>query len=345
MLVELEPKEDLVIGKVLKLYEVGNGGFRVRKNLTGFVNETFIISVRARKLVLRRLSKSASLSHLQLETALLMYLEKKKFPLSPKIIKSKAGQPFVKYSGRYYTLQNFLPGQWKASWNNLSRFNEAMLLDYFKALARFSRATEGFKYPLQNNRPLFYYAKNGQKLFKQALAKLPSSAGKKLLQKQKERILEFIAATAREMAAAKYDRQPKQIVHFDFHPGNAHFQNNRVTGMFDFDWVRYDSRISDLASTICQSCYYYHGPQAGKYRKDRIWQGIKAYRKAYGKSEFKPRQEAQLTKMALKAYVFFQLLFCMVWYREYYKEKNGEFIIRHFVKVITLNNYQELFSE
>ena len=82
-----------------------------------------------------------------------------------------------------------------------------------------------------------------------------------------------------------YQQLAKQIVHYDIHPGNVNFSENNVTGLFDFDWVRFDNRYADLAATIAQSCWEYGGQKTGIFNKTRIQLGLQHYRNTFGKSQ------------------------------------------------------------
>ena len=49
------------------------------------------------------------------------------------------------------------------------------------------------------------------------------------------------------------------VIHCDFHPGNLKFQNNAITGLFDFDWSKVDVRCFDVALAIIYFCLYLSG--------------------------------------------------------------------------------------
>ena len=43
---------------------------------------------------------------------------------------------------------------------------------------------------------------------------------------------------------------PHCAIHCDFHPGNLKYENNRVVGIFDFDWSKIDLRLFDLRMAV-----------------------------------------------------------------------------------------------
>ncbi len=331
--------------QVLRNYHFTLGKINLQKNLIANNNNVFIVDAKGKKYVLRESQPQKSFQHLKLETAVLRYLKKRKFRFTPYTIVNKKGQDITIYKGRFYTLQNFMPGETCASWNNLTRFNEKKLANFFITSAKFTRAIAGFRTKLKiKNKPVYQYVKNGRKPFSSMLRKMPASKVKTFLNSNKHFVYEFVRENKKELDRVKYNGLPKQIVHFDLHPGNVNFSGDKVSGIFDFDWVRFDSRISDLAGTIGQSCYRYRGINGGIYNKKRIKIGLAAYRKAYGKSEFDLECENRLMKVALKGYMFFQLLWTMEWYLHNLKDPKAMEFMGHSLKVLKLNDYDWLFS-
>ena len=276
------------------------------------------------------------------------FLDGHRFNYTAKILKNREGKKLSQFKGNFYVLQTFLPGRVVTSWDNINHFKLAQLKNQFAFSAKFSKAVKGYKTKIRfQNKPLYFFVKNGAKLFVKSFASFPKNQDKIFLERHKLKILRFIKTLSAEFTECRYDGLPKQLVHFDLHPGNMHFIKNKVVGLFDFDWVRFDSRIfGHRPATISQSCYYYGGKNSGLYRKDRIFAGLGAYRKSYGKSEFKLPLENQLIKNALKAYNFYQLLFVMGWYKQNYHKRYAEcrMALRQFTGLILKNDYERLFN-
>ncbi len=220
-----------------------------------------------------------------------------------------------------------------------------MLENFFCQSAEFTRAVTSFKPSKEyKNIPLISYVRDGETLFHSFIKKVPISAGRTLLAAQGVPLVDFLKRIKREFESVRYENLPQQLVHFDLHPGNVHFDGNRVVGLFDFDWVRFDCRITDIAATIGQSCYIYGGEQSGLYVKERITSGLKAYRKVYGESEFTEVAENRLVRVALQGYMFFQLLWAINWYAENSDNGEGLYVLKHFINVCLINDYEKLFS-
>jgi Ser/Thr protein kinase RdoA (MazF antagonist) len=331
------------VKKALSFYDISYDKESIIRNTIGFVNKIYVIGGE-QKYVLRESNPLTDRRHLRLEVEILCYLSRKKFALSPQIIANISGAFITTIDGKYYILQTFVEGDPQANWDDLKNFNDKMLVSHFKSLAVFSKVISKFKYKHRfRNLTLSYYARNGVKFFKAELAKIPKSRGRTLLEKSSKDILNFIKDTKREFALAGYDKLPKQIVHFDYHPGNSHFNNDSVVGIFDFDWARFDSPVADIAATICQSCYYPEGPNAGIYRKDKIQLGLKAYRDAYNAKKGELLDNS-LIKIALKAYLLYTLFYTMEWYATHCKRHKHFKVLELFINAIMLNDFNELFS-
>lgn len=329
---------------VLAIYGLLEKNIKVVENTNGFVNKTYIINFGKDKFVLRKSNPSTKYNHIKLEVDLLNYLHKQNFNLTPQVLLNLDGQNITKFNNSFFILQTFVFGETKASWNDLAKLNAKMLRSFFATVANFSKVVEKFNFKSGiKNKPVWYYVKNANKILNYSLMMVADSDTKKYLLKNKTAIANFVLKTRKEFVEAKYDSLPKQIVHFDWHPGNVHFKNNKVVGLFDFDWARWDSRITDLAAAIGQSCYYYGGKRDGMYRKDRIKIGIESYRQTYGQSKIGRQKENSLIKIALKGY----MLFLFFWSVNLFVEqptKENIVVLKHFLNVLLLNDYDHLFD-
>lgn len=338
---KIELKE---IISVLTLYGIDLENLKIVRDTNGFVNKIYFITAGKKKFVLRKSNPLTSLAHIKLEVKLLEYLQAHDFAMAPKIIPNLKGEDITIYDKSFFTLQTFMSGSIKASWNKVSGFTAKRIDALFQTLAFFSKVVE--KFPRLNNlanKPLWYFVKNGPNLLSKLYKSLPASKGKKLLLKNYQDILKFIADTHKEFVQTKYNHLPKQLVHFDFHPGNVNYSKDKVVAIFDFDWARYDARFSDLASAIMQSCYYYGGKMGGKLRKDKIKQAIEKYQIAYGKSMVTHEQEKEYIKVAAQGYA----VYILFWAIDLYEKKSTPdnfVVLDHFLKLMILNNFNQLFD-
>ncbi len=341
----LQPKDRENAEKALNLYGLDGTGATMSQITVGFVNKTFLIEIAGEKFVLRQSHPDTTPEHLEFEIEILRFLESQAYALSPRVLPNSEGGYLTRSGGAVYMLQGFVGGEVRASWNDVAHFDGEMLKDFFRTAARFSKVAHGFKpskaYP---NEPLTYYTRNATELYESRLSAMPPSENKTYLSEEKDALLDFARSTDRELAALGYDLLPKQLVHFDLHPGNVHYIDDKVVGLFDFDWARMDSRLSDFAGAIVQSCYIYGGEKSGIYIKQKMLDGISAYREAYGPSELDPTQEQALLKAAVKGYVFFQTFWCTQWCVDNPDRPEGLSILKHFRNACLLNDYDELLS-
>ncbi|MFA6436291.1 MAG: phosphotransferase [Candidatus Gracilibacteria bacterium] len=326
-------------------YPLYSSNAKIYLNTIANNNKVFLVKNKKEKYILRESNRSKSREHLNLEVKFLTYLHEKKFQLTPYIIPNSNDNLITVHHKKYYILENFLPGTVKKSVNNLTDFNEKKLTNLFSALAKFSKAAQNFTNPIaKNNQTVSYYAKNGSKLLSALIKKIKNKAINNLLKKNDAFIINFAKETTRQLRAIKYDSLQKQIVHFDLHPGNVNYVGDKLSGIFDFDWVRFDNRLADLACTLGQSCYHYHGKNRAMYDKTKIALGLKAYRKAYGKSEYNLHKENQIIKTALRGYMFFQLLWIIEWHTKNPGNKKGYEYIKFSLDVLKLNDFKGLLN-
>jgi len=335
-----------LIRNVLSEYDLPATGLVIGRDTVGYANTTFIVEIGDKKFALRQSNPQKSFEHLQLEIEVLTFLKETGFALSPKLIANKNGYFFTEHDGRFYMLQDYIPGEIVASWNRgLENFNGERLRNLFRTSASFTRAVRDFR----SSRPyhsdsLPRIVANGLQTMSERMRAIPDHAVKEYFLEHEKELLSFGQEVSDEFASLKYEEYPKQIVHLDLHPGNFHYVGDEIVGMFDFDWIQFDCRTSDIAATIAQSCYLLEGDFAGIYVKEKVVTGLSAYRESYGPSEFETVLESRLVCCALKGYVFHQLSWATDWCKVPGKEEEALWILKLFRNACTMNDYEKLFD-
>ena len=74
-------------------------------------------------------------------------------------------------------------------------------------------------------------------------------------------------ATQRDLDESLYTRLPHSIIHGDIHPGNLRFHDSRVSAVYDFDYVSWQSRARDL----CDGLMFFAGFRPSTLNPDDIW--------------------------------------------------------------------------
>ncbi|MBA7703765.1 Homoserine kinase [subsurface metagenome] len=85
------------------------------------------------------------------------------------------------------------------------------------------------------------------------------------------------------------------MIHRDYHPGNLKFQDDRVTGLFDYDWTRIEARCYDVALAIVNFCVLWWGKQDGHLGLDRVITFLSSYQETLkGSKEAGPLSHIEL---------------------------------------------------
>ena len=324
-----------------------NKEITIEQNSTGLVNNVYRVTIGSskEKYILRESRRGTKKNHILLEVQVLEYLHKRGFGLTARIIKNDKEKYLVSHRNTFYTLQDYLPGKAVGSWDNLKRFDTKKAKSFFEASTLFSKEVKGFNTDLRiKNVELADYVNGMTKEFNKRIGPLRKTALGSVFTRHEDEIRLFIKQTQAEFLEKKFGSLPKQIVHFDLHPGNVHYIGDTVSGIFDFDWIRFDHRSVDIAATIAQSCYYYGGVKDGIYRKDRIRKGLEDYRKKYGRSGMKIKEENELIKTALKGYLLFQLIFNIDEYLANQSSPKLRYAMKHFLRLIVINDFELLFD-
>ena len=61
-------------------------------------------------------------------------------------------------------------------------------------------------------------------------------------------------ASRDQLAYLGFDALPDALVHFEFHLNNLLFDDARLTGVLDFDFVHLDARVADLGRSVAVDC-------------------------------------------------------------------------------------------
>lgn len=77
-----------------------------------------------------------------------------------------------------------------------------------------------------------------------------------------------------------YNSMPHLVVHGDYHPGNLKFQDEEVSGVFDFDWSKIDARSFDVGCAIFFFCTAWEGNLDGTLLLHRVDSFLEAYQGA-----------------------------------------------------------------
>jgi Ser/Thr protein kinase RdoA (MazF antagonist) len=220
------------IGKVISIKRAG-----------GTANVNFIIQAEGGLFFLRlRNPKYSNVMHVKDDHRLIEHLRQKKQPV-PRIIRTRDGQTFVKSEAGAYEVSEFIQG---APFDGASRLQ---LAEAARALARLHRDGRDWR-PSEPKVTI-------PKRYDSPDDFLPRW---KALLSEARRIddLDYIlhqGTLANErVSRAKYDELSDWTIHGDYIPANLLFSNDRVAGIFDFDWAGRHPRLRDIADLVMSFC-------------------------------------------------------------------------------------------
>jgi homoserine kinase type II len=260
------------LGRVQEVYEI----------FGGYINRSYGLVVERdgiRKDYFLRQYKSGIAEHeIRFEHALIGHCAARGFTIAARVIANRHGATYIKPAGSksFFAVYEFLEGEDKYTWNNPA-LNDEELVSASKMLATFHTAAIGFdpgkfqrvEPPIRDLLPTLSsrfkkYAKTGRnsKFHCFFLAHLKN-------------ILEAIDNC--RIAEADDPHLPLCPIHCDFHPGNLKYENNRVVGIFDFDWSKIDLRLFDVCMAVDYFCCSWGEKNDGDFRLEKAALFLNAY--------------------------------------------------------------------
>ncbi len=294
-----------------KHYDIGEL-VDVKKLDRGYVNVSYEIETkkgkRDQKHFLRRYKRGIREDEIKFEHSIVTHLTKKGFSLSAAIVKTRQNTTYVKkfenagdvptrdvtardtpegdsHEEVYFAVFKFLPGEDKYTWDNPD-CSARELEDSARVLAQYHAAVSGLKY-------------EGRRFEPKIIDLLPTIAGNMMkyakrtgqtkfdayFLKHLDSILSIIDTTVQQIDRDTYNDMPHLAIHCDYHPGNLKFKDEKVVGLFDFDWSKIDVRSFDVALAITYSCSSWEGKEDGDLLIDKLQVFLKSYQEEAKKHE------------------------------------------------------------
>ena len=225
------------IDKVLKFYPFGSllgvieGG--------GTANLNLVVETEKGKFFLKcRRPQYASRERIIFEDAFQNHLKRKGLPVYPSL-KTKEGKNFVTWEDRVFQLYPYVEG------DIFSEENFGELIEVSRVLGRFHLAANSFSPPVPKELPRY----DDPKIMREKLEKV-----RKIVKKEEGEKIDFLInltlGIEKKLPDKVYHSLPHTYFHGDFHPVNLKFQEGKLVGIFDFDWVSLQPRLRDIADGI-----------------------------------------------------------------------------------------------
>ncbi|MBF0316107.1 MAG: phosphotransferase [Oligoflexia bacterium] len=267
-------EEHYLLGRVSLIKEIAGG----------YINRSFRVNCihpegAESSYFLRKYQKRITEQEILFEHALIKHSISRGFPYSAPVIKTKEEQTFVKVihpTGGidYYALYIYLPGKDQYSWDNPS-LNDEEMASAANILALFHLSGQDFiAQGVKRVEPqIMDFLASRAEYFTHVVYSLPDEGAyrqskfHRCVLKKLTAILEVIQSSL--LPPEIWTQMPQIPCHNDFHPGNLKFTNNRVVGVFDFDWSKIDLRLFDVALAIVYCCSSWEDPYNGQLLLDK----------------------------------------------------------------------------
>jgi len=192
---------------------------------------------------------------IKFEHALINHCAARGFTLAARVIAGRQGTTYIKpaKSEGFMAVFEFLEGEDKYAWNNPA-LNDEEFVSASKMLADFHTAAIGFD-PGTLRRvepPIHELLPTLRSRFKHYAQIGSDSKFQRFFLRHLKNILGLIENSRVTVADASH--MPLCAIHCDFHPGNLKYENNRVVGIFDFDWSKIDLRLFDVCMAVDYFC-------------------------------------------------------------------------------------------
>ncbi|MBU0457610.1 MAG: phosphotransferase, partial [Nanoarchaeota archaeon] len=169
------------------------------------------------------------------------YLSKLDFPV-PQPVKSVNNNFIVDFQGKPSVLFNYLPGKIK------EQFSRNELLDVGRNIARLHLSLR--EYPNLDD-----FIKNDEDYNSTSWYDHNITLLKKLGSLESRLIVEeYVKLQKQKPNEFDLNELPLSLLHGDFRNENILFQDNKITGITDFECMRYDNRIYDIIFGVIGFC-------------------------------------------------------------------------------------------
>ena len=211
---------------------------------TGRVNKHWRVEAADRRYALRRYTHQRTPAAIDYEHDVLRHMERLGWPVAVPV-PARDGAATVSAGGRTYALFRYLPGRLAPrSAPYYLRANGALLARLHADLATYADAGPRDGIGRLTDLDAWVPATDGRD-FDQVLADYA---------REQPRLAAGFArwreTSVDELDRLGYHDLPNTLIHGDFHTNNIFFERRRLAGLLDFDFVRPDNRLADLALTI-----------------------------------------------------------------------------------------------
>lgn len=242
------------IRKVLENWDIGKIK-SIKLSKKGKVNNNWLIKTSSGKFFLRRFAMNRTLKDITFEVNYLKELKELNFNYEiPNPIKTKSKKFTIKYKGKYFWLDNLIPGKTKKGLKNEELRKLAKMLSiYHNILEKLNLKSHS-----KNNQGI-----NKKEIIKEAEKFINKLNKKRILKKEERTYLEnwsILVNILNNIKTKEYEKLKKYAIHRDLNPENILWEKDKISGILDFENVPFynDPLIKDISIIIQTACSNNH---------------------------------------------------------------------------------------
>ncbi|TGE35427.1 homoserine kinase [Desulfosporosinus fructosivorans] len=268
------------LGAVTEVYEIFGGyvnrSFGIITEKDGAHHEYFV----------RKYKYGIAETEILLEHTMIDYSIAHGLDIAAGLIRTTDGNTFVKKieggdskpTDIYFAVYQFLQGEDLYTWDT-PNLNDAEYASAAEVMATFHNAAKDFDpQGLERVEPKMMELLPTLPEKYKALAKTDvDTRFHKYFRSKLDSILEVIECTL--IPDEILEKMPYTPCHNDFHAGNLKYVNNKIVGIFDFDWSKIDHRLVDVSLALAYLCCSWQDELDGVLLLDKCAIFLKSYQR------------------------------------------------------------------
>jgi len=266
------------LGKVVEVFRMFGGQINTSY---GFVAEK---DGKKTQYFMRKYNRLADETLIRLEHDFLKFLKDNGLVMIPEVIVTPSGATYVTSNelgkSYFYAIYEFLRGEDWYRW-----FEDTTPVDVcYKigvAVAKFHSLSSQYDCKYVSNEPKLYDMMTEFKTILPDFAQLPfNSIYHQTYCNNLDEVLKAIDKILVELDEETVSSLPKVTVNGDLHQGNMKYDSDgNVVGLFDFDWVKTDARLNEIAGWLMYMVTSWQDRNDGEFYLDKLKAAMEGYQK------------------------------------------------------------------
>ena len=276
---------------VAKHYDIGQV-MSAERNPRGYINASYDIEAERdgtrTQYLLRQYRSGTHENRICFEHALMKELLSRGFGFSPRLIATKHGTTYAKVAENrkegekesFVAVFSYLPGEDKFTWDDpLCTVEE--LETAAEVFAHYHNAIYGWEGVSSWEEPrIIDQISLMRKQWRVQGQEVGDSPFNSYFLEYSDSLFGVLDSAMFFPTKEVYDGLPHLAIHGDFHPGNLKYSQGKISGLFDFDWAKMDTRCFDVGLAIFYFCTSWGVNSDGDLLVDRVELFLDSYQKA-----------------------------------------------------------------